>query len=160
MAELSRYLPPPPPPPPRAQLAVQQPGTLHQDGAHAGPAATANSQQQPRTPTPPSPAPIPPPFPPPKGSDWTVRRVVQHRQAPDGKHYYWVEWGDSWVPQEHIEEETLSEYWQLRGESPPAPHAAERKHARRKAAANPRQEQKQPPPSEQRAGHSSPRELE
>lgn len=161
MAELSRYLPPPPPPPPRTQLAVQQPGTLHQDGAHAGPAATASSQQQPSTPTPPSPAPIPPPFPPPKGSDWTVRRVVQHRQAPDGMHYYWVEWGDSWVPQEHLKEETLSEYWQLRGESPPASYAAERKPASRKAVANPRQQQqKQPPPSVQRAGHSSPRELE
>jgi hypothetical protein len=75
-------------------------------------------------------------------------------------HYYWVEWGDSWVPQGHLKEETLNEYWQMRGESPPAQRAAERKPASRKAVINPRQQQQEPPPSEQRAGHSSPRKLE
>lgn len=137
LADLGMDLPPPPPP--TAPQLRQQLFPVPQPPP---------SSLLPATPPPPT---SPPPFPPPKGSDWEVRRVVGHKQTPSGGMYYWVQWGDSWVQQAALREDTLRGYWQLRGEEPPqpAPRCKQRDDKGRgsKAVAQPRQQPRQQPAS-------------
>lgn len=104
----------PPPPPPVIQQGKQAGSEQLQSQASQQRLSSPRADIQPASPS-------PPPFPPAKGSDWEVRRVVGHRQAASGELYYWVQWGDSWVQQGALREDTLRAYWLLHGEEPPLP---------------------------------------
>ena len=107
-------------------------------GARGSSEAAAAAATPPASPSPASPRPAPPAFPPTSASDhYQVTEVRGHRQDVEGRHFYWVAWGDSWVQQADLTPTALAEYWQLRGQEPPADPPLQRKAPGRKGQARP-----------------------